>query len=128
MKAQNEIANMIAVIIFVFSLIALGTLVLSNYIHYTVALDSLGEETLVIDAAYLFHNCLKGPGQAIDTASLDGFDISTCRLPGFYLEVQDIESGKEWTFGEESGDREHSILVELDSEEGMHLGRLYVRA
>jgi len=121
------------VVIFVFTILSITLFVANFLVSIDIDIRTSEEKLNAVEMAHLIKNCLS-QGDIVDSALLEQnrgkrfsefAGLQTDCKRDVFVEVEDIESGTVWAFGDR-GEYSHEIFVPLDIGDEVRLGRLYV--
>lgn len=135
MAGFKLIYTVFAAIIFVVVVVFSYSFTASSIQEVGVKMMNSSQELEVIDVPHIIERCFKGENDSISANFLDekvsmGEDVcGICKIciTRVMAKLTDLETDKEWTFGEAEKDYFHSIFVSIKVNEKIHVGRLYVQ-
>ena len=128
----------ISTIIYVNFVIALVLFLTINVIGYGSVLVTSQKDLNAIDGSHMAENCLKEGARFIQKNRLDEFvsegkdslcEIESCGIcgTGIGVKITDLETSNSWNFGyKEDSNHKHSIYINIQDGNDVHIGRLYV--
>ena len=130
--------SQIGALVYVGFIVSLVAVITANMISYGTVLVNSQKDLSAVDGSHIAENCLKEGARFLQKDRLDDFvsqgkdslcDIESCGICGTDIGVRiiDLETSDVWDFGYDSeSNHKHSIYVNIQNGDDIHIGRLYV--